>query len=491
MDKFSLLQQLFGHRSFRPGQETLIDSLLEGRDVLGVMPTGAGKSMCYQIPALLLSGVTLVISPLISLMKDQVMSLCQAGVPAAYLNSSLTYPQYCEALRRACLGAYRIIYVAPERLTTPGFLHFAETVPISMVAVDEAHCVSQWGQDFRPSYLHIPDFLQRLPARPVVAAFTATATAQVRQDICRLLQLQEPVSVTTGFDRENLYFSVLKPQDKKAALLQLLQSRADRSGIIYCATRKNVEQICQLLQEHGYPATRYHAGLEEEERRINQEDFSFDRKPIMVATNAFGMGIDKSNVSYVIHYNMPKNPESYYQEAGRAGRDGSPAECILLFSRGDIHTARYLIENAAGNPDLTAEQQLRLQEQDRKRLEAMIDYCSTGSCLRVFLLRYFGEVRTERCGHCGNCDGVRLEATVPAAPVPPSDLLTVLRRVRKELAEEANVPPYMVFSNVVLERMAAARPTTMAALLDISGIGTVKAHKYGHRFLAAIREHTT
>ena len=489
MDKYSLLQQLFGHRSFRPGQEKLIDSLLGGQDVLGVMPTGAGKSMCYQIPALLLPGVTLVVSPLISLMKDQVMNLCQAGVPAAYLNSSLTYPQYCEALRRACLGAYRIIYVAPERLTTPGFLHFAETVPISLVAVDEAHCVSQWGQDFRPSYLHIPDFLDRLPERPVVAAFTATATAQVREDIRRLLQLRNPVSVTTGFDRENLYFSVLKPQDKKETLLRLVCSRAERSGIVYCATRKNVETICQLLQDNGISATRYHAGLEEDERRRNQEDFSFDRKTVMVATNAFGMGIDKSNVTYVIHYNMPKNIESYYQEAGRAGRDGSPAECILLFSRGDIHTARYLIENTADNPDLTAEQQLRLQEQDRKRLDAMVDYCSTGTCLRTFLLRYFGETRTERCGHCGNCDGICLEPAVPVVPLPPSDLLTVLRRVRKELAAEANVPPYMIFSNVVLERMAAACPTTMAALTGISGIGTVKAHKYGHRFLAAIREH--
>jgi len=489
MDKYALLRQLFGHDRFRPGQENLIDALLEGKDVMGVMPTGAGKSMCYQIPALLSEGVALVISPLISLMKDQVMNLCQAGVPAAYLNSSLTYPQYCEALRRACLGAYKIIYVAPERLTTPGFLHFARTVPISMVAVDEAHCVSQWGQDFRPSYLKIPEFLDKLPRRPAVAAFTATATKTVRADIVRLLQLHDPVSVTTGFDRENLYFSVFRPDDKKAALLQLLESRRGRSGIVYCATRKAVEQICQLLCDHGYEATRYHAGLEEDERRRNQEDFSFDRKAVMIATNAFGMGIDKSNVSYVIHYNMPKNPESYYQEAGRAGRDGSPAECILLFSRGDVHTARYLIENSGDNPELTAQQLQHLREQDRKRLDAMVDYCSTGSCLRTFLLRYFGEQRTDRCGHCGNCDGISLDLRLSAPAETPSDLLTILRRVRKELADEYNIPPYMVFSNAVLERMAASHPTTMDGLLKVSGIGTVKAHKYGHRFLDAIRSH--
>lgn len=405
MDKYTLLQQYFGHSSFRPGQETLIDALLDGRDVLGVMPTGAGKSMCYQIPALLLSGVTLVVSPLISLMKDQVMALCQAGVPAAYLNSSLSYNQYCEALRRACGGAYKIIYVAPERLTTPGFLHFAENAEISLVAVDEAHCVSHWGQDFRPSYLHIAEFVAQLSRRPAVAAFTATATKEVRADIVRLLQLREPVSVTTGFDRENLFFAVEQPKEKLRRLMELLEERRGRSGIIYCATRANVERVCRSLQDRGFEATRYHAGLDDAERRQNQEDFSYDRKPIMVATNAFGMGIDKSNVSFVIHYNMPKNLESYYQEAGRAGRDGGPADCILLFSNGDIHTAQFLIQNSNENQELSQEDRAALQKRDLARLEEMTAYCRTRFCLRAHILRYFGEHCSDVCGHCGNCQG--------------------------------------------------------------------------------------
>ena len=405
MDKYTLLQQYFGHSSFRPGQETLIDALLDGHDALGVMPTGAGKSMCYQIPALLLPGVTLVISPLISLMKDQVMALCQAGVPAAYLNSSLSYNQYCEALRRACNGAYKIIYVAPERLTTPGFLHFAEVSDISLIAVDEAHCVSHWGQDFRPSYLHIPDFVDQLSRRPVVAAFTATATKEVRADIVRLLRLREPTSVTTGFDRENLFFSVEHPKDKLPRLLQLLAERRGKSGIVYCATRVNVERVCQALLDHGFEATRYHAGLDDAERRKNQEDFSYDRKPIMVATNAFGMGIDKSNVSFVIHYNMPKNLESYYQEAGRAGRDGGPADCILLFSNGDVHTAQFLIQNSNENSELSPEDQAALQKRDLARLDEMTAYCRTQFCLRAHILRYFGERCADVCGNCSNCQG--------------------------------------------------------------------------------------
>lgn len=313
-DKSELLHRYFGHREFREGQERIIDCLLSRRDALCIMPTGAGKSMCYQIPALMLPGVTLVISPLISLMKDQVGALIQSGVPAAYINASLTPGQIAKALSRMAEGRYKIVYAAPERLETPDFIYACQSIEISMLAVDEAHCVSQWGQDFRPGYLRIPAFVSKLKTRPVIGAFTATATGRVSEDIVKRLQLKNPLKITTGFDRPNLYFAVEHPADRNARLLELISEREGLSGIIYCATRKNVEDVCLLLNEHGYPATRYHAGLSDDERRLNQDDFVYDRKPVMVATNAFGMGIDKSDVSYVIHYNMPKNIESYYQE---------------------------------------------------------------------------------------------------------------------------------------------------------------------------------
>lgn len=402
-DKLSVLKEYFGHDSFREGQDRITDSLLGGHDVLGIMPTGAGKSICYQVPALMFDGITIVVSPLISLMKDQVSALVQSGVAAAYINSSLTHAQYLKVLQNTESGKYKIIYVAPERLCAPAFLGICRNLNISMVAVDEAHCVSQWGQDFRPSYLKIPDFIDALNSRPVVGAFTATATGAVRDDIKTLLRLVSPLVVTTGFDRPNLFFSVMQPKNKSIELMKLIKERKNESGIVYCSTRKAVEEVCELLQKNGFAATRYHAGLDENERRRNQDDFVYDRATIMVATNAFGMGIDKSNVSFVIHYNMPKNMESYYQEAGRAGRDGRSADCILLYSAKDVRTNQFLINNSEPNPDLTEDEQEEVRRRDRERLKQMTFYCTTHKCLRKFILEYFGDNGPERCEKCSNC----------------------------------------------------------------------------------------
>lgn len=402
-DKLSVLKEYFGHDSFREGQNRITDSLLGGRDVLGIMPTGAGKSICYQVPALMFDGITIVVSPLISLMKDQVSALVQSGVAAAYINSSLTHAQYLKVLQNTESGKYKIIYVAPERLCAPAFLGICRNLNISMVAVDEAHCVSQWGQDFRPSYLKIPDFIDALNSRPVVGAFTATATGAVRDDIKTLLRLVSPLVVTTGFDRPNLFFSVMQPKNKSIELMKLIKERKNESGIVYCSTRKAVGEVCELLQKNGFAATRYHAGLDENERRRNQDDFVYDRATIMVATNAFGMGIDKSNVSFVIHYNMPKNMESYYQEAGRAGRDGRSADCILLYSAKDVRTNQFLINNSEPNPDLTEDEQEEVRRRDRERLKQMTFYCTTHKCLRKFILEYFGDKGPERCEKCSNC----------------------------------------------------------------------------------------
>ena len=401
-----ILKQYFGYDSFRPGQDELVRAILSGRDTLGIMPTGAGKSICYQVPALALPGLTLVVSPLISLMKDQVGALNEAGVPAACINSAMSFEEMRDALYFAGRGQYKLLYVAPERLTAPFFLDFARRVPISMVTVDEAHCISQWGQDFRPSYLKILDFLAALPQRPLVSAFTATATAEVRDDIIRALGLEEPFVITTGFDRPNLYFAVEKPSSKPSALLAHLMQRRDKSGIVYCSTRKTVEEVCDMLLSRGLPATRYHAGLDPEERLANQDDFLYDRKTVMVATNAFGMGIDKSNVSFVIHYNMPKNMESYYQEAGRAGRDGEAADCILLYNGQDVRTAEFLIEHSHENEDESMDEKTRRQliERDMERLKQMTFYATTTDCLRRYILNYFGEKAPLCCGHCGNCD---------------------------------------------------------------------------------------
>lgn len=418
-DKLSVLKDYFGHDSFRDGQEQIVDALLDGRDALCIMPTGAGKSMCYQIPALLFDGVTIVVSPLISLMKDQVGSLVQSGVPAAYINSSLSYPQFLRVLSNVEHGKYKIIYVAPERLLTDGFLDTCKKIKISMVAVDEAHCVSQWGQDFRPSYLKIITFVESLANRPIVGAFTATATNDVKEDIKKILRLENPFEITTGFDRPNLFFGVIKSSSKDEKLIDLIRERGDRSGIVYCATRKNVESVCELLCDNGFSAARYHAGLDEYERRKNQEDFVFDRKNIMVATNAFGMGIDKSNVTYVIHYNMPKNIESYYQEAGRAGRDGGEADCILLYSPKDVRLNRFMIENSEGNDELTIEENEQIRERDFERLKYMTFYSTTNDCLRGFILRYFGGEKKAYCGKCSNCLSVHklVDVTIDAQKI--------------------------------------------------------------------------
>lgn len=401
--KYRILKQFYGYDSFREGQEEVVDSILSGKDTLAIMPTGAGKSICYQVPALVMGGVSLVISPLISLMKDQVQALTQNGIAAAYLNSSLTERQFDLAMSNAARGKYSIIYVAPERLLTPRFLSIAMGMNITMVAVDEAHCISQWGQDFRPGYLTIPEFLNALPRRPVVSAFTATATKHVQEDICSLLQLQYPFVQITGFDRRNLYYSVDVPTKKDPALLKLLESYKGLSGVVYCATRKKVEAVYDLLLEHGISATRYHAGLSDAERQTNQDDFIYDRRDVMVATNAFGMGIDKSNVRFVIHYNMPKDIESYYQEAGRAGRDGERADCHLLFGRQDIITQQYFIDHMGEEAGLEGAVLQSVQANARKRLDAMIRYCQTPDCLRRYILNYFGEEPGKSCDFCLNC----------------------------------------------------------------------------------------
>ncbi len=521
MNKLKALKTYFGHSSFREGQETLIDSLLSGRDVMGIMPTGAGKSICYQLPALLMDGVTIVISPLISLMKDQVNALNQMGIPAAYLNSSLTERQFALALSRAYNGAYKIIYVAPERLETAGFMRLAESIKIAMLTVDEAHCISQWGQDFRPSYLKIREFIDRLSYRPVIGAFTATATDKVKQDIALILQLENPTVVTTGFDRQNLYFGVEHPKDKDKALYRILKRNAKKSGIVYCTSRKNVEEVCEKLKMTGFKATRYHAGLPDEEKIRNQEDFLYDRKTVMVATNAFGMGIDKSNVSFVVHYNMPKDIESYYQEAGRAGRDGEEAECILLYSKRDVRTIQWFIDNPEENEMLTDEMREEIKRRDEERLRQMTFYSTTDRCLRQFILDYFGDRRKCECDKCSSCcpenqvekrvtkqtkqerrsvvwgdfDGFTsvdehrpiIKKSTAVLSADDERLFEALKRVRSEKAKAAGVPAFVVFSDATLRDMCRVKPVDMKTLLSVSGVGEVKAKRYGAAFIAEVK----
>ena len=515
MTKYETLNHYYGHKAFRPGQEMLVDALLAGRDCLGIMPTGAGKSVCYQVPALMMDGITIVVSPLISLMKDQVAALRSMNIPAAFLNTSLTPAQLALATDRAREGWYRIIYVAPERLSAPSFLRFANSAPIRLVAVDEAHCVSQWGQDFRPDYLRIADFIDQLPVRPAVGAFTATATPRVREDIVRMLRLRSPDVVTTGFDRENLFFDVIHPKNRKEALKGILGTMRGQSGIVYCSTRKTVEDICDDLRRAGFSASRYHAGLSDEERRRNQEDFSYDRVQVMVATNAFGMGIDKSNVRFVIHYNMPRSMEAYYQEAGRAGRDGADAVCVLLYSASDIYTAKWMINNQEPNEALTPDERETVRRGDLARLNRMIDYCTGTDCLRKYILGYFGEEAPESCTGCGRCRPgmyARFEqlekhrrsasAARPALPHDAStaagageiaaaaagaqDLFEALRACRMELARRDKIPPFVVCSDKTLQDMMRLMPKNTHQMEEVYGMGTVKVSKYGPAFLATL-----
>ena len=602
MNAQGILKQYFGYDEFRNGQETLISDLLAGKDVLGVMPTGAGKSICFQVPALMMEGITLIISPLISLMKDQVNSLIQSGIKAAYINSSLTESQITKALLNIRDNAYKLIYIAPERLLVNDFLYYLKTADISMITVDEAHCISQWGHDFRPSYARIPEFIANLQSRPVVSAFTATATPKVREDIIKLLKLKNPTFLSTGFDRPNLYFEVKKPKKKFAALLEFLADKKEQSGIVYCSTRAKVEDVCERLKEKGYNASRYHAGLLNRERQANQDDFIYDRARIMVATNAFGMGIDKSNVSFVVHYNMPKDVESYYQEAGRAGRDGEPADCVLLYSGQDVRTNMWLIENAREFAEPESEL-LRAQniERERARLREMTFYCTTNDCLRGYLLRYFGEYPPLGCDNCGNCNthfelvditlttqkilscvahmkgryGLKMiidtlrgskservlrlrldqlstygiceeseqklraiinhlllagylmrtddeypvirlgesaievlrrgavvrmklpkekeeeakaEKQTKLRPVDKG-LFAALRDLRLAIAGEQGVPAFVIFHDSTLTDMCLKIPLTLEELLNVSGVGEVKAKRYGKQFLAAIEEY--
>ncbi len=612
------LKQHFGYEDFRPGQQDLVQAVLSGRDCLGVMPTGAGKSICYQVPGVVLPGLTLVVSPLVSLMGDQVRALLEAGVRGSYLNSTLTPGQQATVMRRALTGSYDIMYVAPERLADPRFVEFAAQASIPLIAVDEAHCVSQWGQDFRPAYLGIGEFIAALPQRPIVAALTATATERVREDIAALLGLRNPFTVVTGFDRPNLHFSVeqLAGKRKLARVVSCALDHAQDSGIVYCSTRKDVEKVQEALVAAGVNAVRYHAGLSVEERTASQAAFVADDAPVMVATNAFGMGIDKSNVRYVVHHNMPGSLEAYYQEAGRAGRDGEPSECLLLWNDSDIGTCRFFIEQEVENEALSPEERELVRASQRRLLAAMTGYCLTARCLRRHILEYFGDGDAKDCDNCSNCEGgfdavdvtqqaravmrcvqelrgrygkamvadvlhgsrnqkllefglersksygllpdessARLKEIIeilasegyldidegrfplvglgarareaakpdfslamkrPASKVmrlkgaegaaeafgtsggkkkpkaaqglDPMDaeLFDRLRNLRKRIAAEATVPPYVVFSDATLRAMCLARPANEDQLLQVSGVGQAKLERYGDEFLREI-----
>jgi len=493
---YEILKKYYGYDSFRSGQADIIRSIISGRDVSAVMPTGAGKSICYQIPALYSDGITIVISPLISLMQDQVRSLISMGVRAAYLNSSLTPSQLARATENARSGMYKIIYVAPERLESYDFIDFACNANISVFAVDEAHCISQWGHDFRLSYTRISDFIEKLPKRPVVAAFTATATGLVKKDIINELHLRNPYTITTGFDRENLYFGVYKPMDKTSFLMDYVEANKNKSGIIYCGTRKTVDEISMILNDNGYSALPYHAGMTDTDRTRNQEDFIYDRAKIIVATNAFGMGIDKPDVRYVLHYNMPKNIEDYYQQAGRAGRDGDPSECILLYSGRDVKLNEYFIDKSAENEDVDPEQIQKFIEMEKEKLKQMTFYSTSQTvCLRKRILTYFGESFSPPCNNCSVCrkedkrsfvsDSLRRYKNNQELIIDEA-LFDRLSAYRSKTALRQGVPVYSVLHDSVLRELSAFKPRNLSELSGIKGIGESKLNRYGKEIIDII-----
>lgn len=490
-DIYGILKKYYGYDSFRKGQEKIINAVLENRDVFAVMPTGAGKSICYQIPALALDGITLVISPLISLMQDQVRTLLSMGVRGAYINSSLNPRQIELAAANAAKGIYKIIYVAPERLNTHSFLSFAMNSPISLIAVDEAHCISQWGQDFRPAYLRISEFIAKLEKRPPVAAFTATATSQVRDDINKKLGLKNPFRYIGGFDRPNLYFAAEEPFDRLDYAKRYIAAHKEESGILYCTTRRETQRVADVLSSFGFSVSAYHAGMSDEDRRSVQEDFIYGRTKVIAATNAFGMGIDKPDVRFVIHMNMPARTEDYYQQAGRAGRDGEKADCILLYSPSDIGLNKYMIENVPENDPLTPMQRQSYIKSQLAGMNYMISYSTSRyTCLRKRLLGYFGENAPDDCGNCSICrKKISHQVYINKASLEYDEVLyTKLKAQCKKSAMFAGVPFYTIASETMLKEMAAVKPTTTAELRNISGFGEEKIRRYGKTFISIIKD---